>query len=123
MFWEKDNAIAQIEALAAVQRKQGNFAQARSLYTCLIAMTRKSFGDKSEQLALNFYRLAEIYSDEGNYQAAQTYHHRATEIWLAAHPEQSADPRWGHRAMREMQYKVERQDEERNRNMLNQDIA
>jgi hypothetical protein len=67
--------------------------------------------------------LADVYSDEGNYWAAQTYYQRATEIWLAAHPEQSADPRWGHRALGEMQTKIERQDLERERNTHRQNIA
>ncbi len=85
MFWEDENAIARIEEQAAEHRANGNFIQAKSLYTCLIAMIKKAEGPESENLALNFYRLGETYADEGNYPAAQTYYHRASQVWRRAH--------------------------------------
>lgn len=89
MFWENDDAISKVEQLAAHYKAEGNYVQAKSLYTCLIAMIKKSHGTENEKLALNFYRLAETYSDEGNYQAAQTYYYRASEIWRSVHPDTS----------------------------------
>jgi tetratricopeptide (TPR) repeat protein len=116
MFWEKDNAVGQTELLAAQQRDAGNTAQAKSLYTCLIAMIKRDGGDDSEQLAVTFYRLAETYSDEGNYQAAQIYFRRAAEIWEKIHPDpDSAEALAYERALERMQGIMEAEDEQRDR--------
>jgi tetratricopeptide (TPR) repeat protein len=116
MFWEQDNAVGQIELLAAQQRDAGNTAQAKSLYTCLIAMIKRDGGDDSEQLAVTFYRLAETYSDEGNYQAAQIYFRRAAEIWERIHPDpDSAEALAYERALERMQGIMEAEDARRDR--------
>lgn len=112
MFWENENSVQEIEELAARYRAEGNFVQAKSLYTCLIAMIKKQHGNDSEKLALNFYRLAETYSDEGNYQAAQTYYNRAAQIWRRAHPKDSADVRSHAQSLFRMNDIIKREDEE-----------
>jgi tetratricopeptide (TPR) repeat protein len=117
MFWEQDNAVPQIELLAAQHREAGNTAQAKSLYTCLIAMIKRDGGEDSEQLAVTFYRLAETYSDEGNYKAAQIYYRRAVEIWEKIHPDpDSAEALAYERALQRMQGIMEAEDEQRDRN-------
>jgi tetratricopeptide (TPR) repeat protein len=74
-------AINDLEQLAEAAHSQRNFGQAKSLRICLIGFLKQEFGEVSEQLAVNFYKLGEVYADEGNYEAARTMYHRATEIW------------------------------------------
>ncbi len=93
MFWERSDAIGEVEELAALHRKTGNLAQAKSLYTCLIAMIKQKNGE-SDELALNFYQLGEIYDDEGNESAAKTYYKRAAETWQQLHPQSPKNPVW-----------------------------
>jgi tetratricopeptide (TPR) repeat protein len=97
---------------AAMERMRGNLAQAKSLYACLIAMIKKESGPESEALALNFFRLAETYSDDGNYQAAQTYYRRAAEVWEKSHPNRGQSPIWYGSALGDMQRVTEQQDEQ-----------
>ena len=99
MFWEKDDAIGEVEELAALHRKTGNLSQAKSLYTCLIAMIKKKRGE-SDELALNFYQLGEIYDAEGNEGAATTYYKRAAEIWQQLHPASLKNPLWYRNALK-----------------------
>jgi len=124
MFWEKKDAVGEIEELAARHRQAGNIAQAKSLYTCLIAMIKRNGGDGSEQLAVNFYRLGETYSDAGNYQAAQTYYKRATEIWEKIHPDLESPAALSYeRALERLQAIMEAQDEQREKDQRAQNIA
>ncbi|HEY9776242.1 MAG TPA: tetratricopeptide repeat protein [Planktothrix sp.] len=112
-FWNERGSVNNIGKLAAFARKRGDLAQAKSLYACLIGMIKKESGPESENLALNFFRLAETYSDEGNYQAAQTFYRRAAEIWEKTHPDRSANPIWYSKAIGEMQREAEQEDVER----------
>lgn len=99
MFWEKDNAIESIEQLAALNRKEGNLAQAKSLYACLIAMIKNRGGATCDELALNFFQLGEIYDDEGNQSAAKTYYKRAADIWQTTHSSSDNNPFWYREAL------------------------
>jgi tetratricopeptide (TPR) repeat protein len=99
MFWENVDAIERIEELAALNRKQGNLLQAKSLYACLIAMIKQKSGPESDQLALNFYQLGEIYDDEGKRGAAKIYYKRAADIWQRLHPESDSNPFWYREAL------------------------
>jgi hypothetical protein len=110
MFWETDNAIRNIEIQAAEYRRVGNLAQAKSLYICLVAMTRKSLGASSQERAANFYRLGECYSDEGNGSAAKTYYERAAEIWIKTHALNRVSPLWFGQALLEIQHYTDAQD-------------
>jgi tetratricopeptide (TPR) repeat protein len=98
MFWQKSGAIGEIEQLAAGYRRTGNLAQAKSLYTCLIAMEKQKNG-QSDVLALHFYQLGQIYDEEGNRQAANTYYKRAAETWKQVHPEDGKSPFWYREAL------------------------
>ncbi|HEY9681506.1 MAG TPA: hypothetical protein V6C89_11240 [Drouetiella sp.] len=99
MFWEKTGAIGEVEQLAAGYRRTGHLAQARSLYTCLIAMIKQKSGE-SDELALHFYQLGEIYDEEGNRSAANTYYKRAAETWRHLHPENGGkSPYWYREAL------------------------
>lgn len=111
MFWEHENAIATVEELALAHRKRGNFAKAKNLYVCLLAMVKKSQGPESSHLALIFFRLGEVYSDEGNYQAAETYYKRAAEIWEKTHPSQQDSPFWLKEALTDMQAQADNEDD------------
>jgi len=93
-FWNRINSINNIEIQADLCRKTGNIAQAKSLYTCLIAMLNKEHGPDSDELALNFFRLAETYADGGNYEAAQTFYRRSAQIWENNHPDRRQNPMW-----------------------------
>lgn len=109
MFWEKDDAIERIEELAALNRKQGNLSQAKSLYACLIAMIKQKTGAESDQLALNFYQLGEIYDDEGKHGAAKIYYKRAADVWQRLHTESDSNPFWYREALTKLGEASERQ--------------
>ena len=111
MFWENENAIAAIEELALLHRKKGNYAKAKNLYVCLVAMIKKANGPDSARLALNFFRLGEVYADEGNYQAAETYYKRAASIWEKTHPGSETNPFWFRDALRDMQTQTDAEDD------------
>jgi tetratricopeptide (TPR) repeat protein len=111
MFWEKDNAIESIEQMAAMYRKEGNLAQAKSLYACLIAMIKQRGGSSCDELALNFYQLGEIYDDEGKHSAAKTYYKRAADIWQSTHTDADDNPFWYREALTRLGEESEKQQE------------
>jgi tetratricopeptide (TPR) repeat protein len=76
-----DIPIIELQRMAANAQKDGNYAKAKSIYVCLIAVIKRKDGPKSDRLAVNFFQLAEVYADENNYVGAQTLYERAIEIW------------------------------------------
>jgi tetratricopeptide (TPR) repeat protein len=112
MFWEKDNAIESIEMLAAMHRRKGNLAQAKSLYACLIAMIKRRGGAKCDELALNFYQLGEIYDDESKHDAARTYYKRAADVWQSNHEGSDNNPFWYREALTRLGEESEKQQEQ-----------
>jgi len=110
MFWESKNAISKIGKQARQYRLSRNFAQAKSLYTCLIAMIKKSPEEHADKLAANFYRLSETFKDEHNQTAAQTYMDRAVETWLARRPYDNSDLDAKEDAIKAMRELVEKED-------------
>jgi tetratricopeptide (TPR) repeat protein len=115
-FWDKQGSVEKIAHHAAMARQRGNLAQAKSLYACLIAMIKKEYGAESQELALNFFQLAETYSDESNYEAAQTFYRRAAEIWEKTHPDRGQNALWYGKTLADMQRETEhREDENANR--------
>ena len=110
MFWEKQNAISKIGKQARRYRLARNFAQAKSLYTCLIAMIKKSPEDHGDKLAANFFRLSETFRDEHNQTAAQTYMERAVETWLAQQSRDNSKVNAKEDAIKAMRELVEQED-------------
>lgn len=76
-----NTSINELQRMAETAHRAKNFAQAKSFYICLIGALKQQYGALSQPLAVNFYKLGEVYSDEGNYEAARTMYHRATELW------------------------------------------
>jgi tetratricopeptide (TPR) repeat protein len=77
--------INALQRTAEAAHRAKNFAQAKSFYICLIGALKQKFGIVSEQLAVNFYKLGEVYSDEGDHEGARTMYHRASELWQNLH--------------------------------------
>jgi tetratricopeptide (TPR) repeat protein len=122
-FWDKQGSVENIAQQAAAARQKGNLAQAKSLYACLIAMIKKESGPESQELALNFFRLAETYSDEGKYEAAQTFYRRAAEIWEKTHPDGGQNALWYGKALGDMQRETEHRDGESSKQRRQQGAA
>jgi tetratricopeptide (TPR) repeat protein len=76
-----DIPIIELQRMAAKAQQERNYAQAKSIYVCLIAVIKQKDGPKSDRLAVNFFQLAEVYAEENNYRGAQTLYERAIEIW------------------------------------------
>jgi len=76
-----DIPISELQQMAADAQESGNISQAKSIYVCLIAAIKMKDGPKSDRLANNFFKLAEVYGEENNYAGAQTLYERAIEVW------------------------------------------
>jgi len=86
-----DIPITDLQQMAASAQESGNLAQAKSIYVCLIAAIKMKDGPKSDRLANNFFKLAEVYGEENNYSGAQTLYERAIEVWQQSpNPEATA---------------------------------
>ncbi len=88
-MWIEDIPIESLQLMADKASRSSNFAQAKSIYVCLIARLKKKYGVESAQLAANFFKLAQVYAKQGDATAAQTLYHRATEIWQNLYPTES----------------------------------
>ena len=49
-----DIPVAELQKMAADTQQEGNLAQAKSIYVCLIAIIKTKDGPKSDRLANNF---------------------------------------------------------------------
>lgn len=123
-----DIPVLELQKMAADAQKEGNLAQAKSIYVCLIAVIKTKDGPSSVRLANNFFQLAEVYGEENNYVGAQTLYERAIEIWQgseapeAEHKIKEASKRLHILSELEMGRAL-REERKKNKNSGHQDVA
>lgn len=69
--------------MACLYRRRGKLRLAEGLFRDLLSMQQAAFGMSSKEVAMTMYQLAELYSDQQQYQRAKRFYAKSAEIWQA----------------------------------------
>lgn len=93
--------------MAAVYSKHGQYRQAENSYKLAIAMGEKN-GDDTLDLAVTYYSLAELYSDQQQLDQAMPLYKKAVGIYEKQHPVDALSVLWYSDALGRLQKLMER---------------
>lgn len=92
--------------MAAIYAKHGRYRLAENSYKLAIAMREKN-GDDSLDLALAYYSLAELYSDQQQYEKAVPLFKQAVGIYEKQNPADALSILWYSDALAKLQKRFE----------------
>lgn len=109
--WNRPNLLLAraVDGLADVNREQGRYARAETLYLRAIPLWEQLLGADQPRLATTLNNLAAIYVDQGRLEEAEPRLRRARDIWTASFGADSEPVRVTERAYRSLMQGLEHQ--------------
>lgn len=89
-----DRECKQLSKMASIYAKRGKYPQAENSYRLVIDMLEKNDEAYSLDLALAYFRLAELYSDQCKFSEAAPYYRRAVFVYQKVFPNEGTSALW-----------------------------
>lgn len=86
--------LAEVLSISRIYSRHGRFDLARKLLRNFILVEEKQLHPDFYSLALSYFNLGEVYSDQGNYLISSDLQRQAAEFWQTSTEDNPAEVLW-----------------------------